>query len=331
VREISDGRFAVGSPPLDGVSVIVVTYRSARRVEECVAALRRAVAGVRAELIIVDNDSGDDTVEVAQGAAPDAQVVETGVNGGYAKGCHAGVTRAKGQWFVFVKPDAVPAPGSIRALLECANAQPQAGIVGGRCVAADGTADPRSWWRRPGLWSAFCFGTLLSSVFAGSRWFDPEMPRPWTSEVQQVPVVGGGFMLVSRRAWEDTGGFDPGFFMYGENADLCLRASALGYRPTVTGRAVYRHEGGAPPNSPDKLVMLFTGKATLMRRHVGEGGVRLLLLGVFLRAQIGRLVRARPARKRPPTAKGKEWRKLWELRREWSRGWPRPEPGAPDA
>jgi GT2 family glycosyltransferase len=286
------------------------------------------VSGVQAELIIVDNDSGDDTVQVAKEAAPDAQLVETGENGGFAKGCHAGVATAKGQWLVFVNPDAFPAPGSIRALLDCVNAEPQAGIVGGRCVAADGTTDPRSWWGRPGLWSAFCFGTLLSSVFPGNRWFDPEAPRPWSSEVQQVPVVTGGFMLVARRAWEDTGGFDKSFFMYGEDADLCLRASALGYRPTVTGRAVFRHEGGASSSSTGKLVMLFTGKATLMRRHVGRGGVRLLVLGVFLRAQLSRLISARPSRQGRPTAKGEDWRRLWERRSEWSKGWT---PEAPEA
>ncbi|MFD0853773.1 glycosyltransferase, partial [Actinomadura adrarensis] len=226
-----------------------------------------------------------------------------------------------GQWLVFVNPDAVPAPGSIRALVECAKAEPQAGIVGGRCLAEDGTTDPRSWWGRPGLWSAFCFGTLLSSVFPGSRWFDPEAPRPWSSDVQQVPVVTGGFMLVSRRVWEDTGGFDTTFFMYGEDADLCLRAAESGYRPTVTGRAVFRHEGGGSSSSAGKMLMLFTGKATLMRRHVGKAGVRLLLMGVYLRARLGRVMRARPERQGRPTAKGEDWRRLWEQRREWSKGW----------
>ncbi|GAA2418086.1 hypothetical protein GCM10010191_30900 [Actinomadura vinacea] len=320
--EGGDGRFADEEPPRDEVSIIVVTYRSARHVEPCVAALRRAAGDRAAELIIVDNDSDDGTAELARTVAPDARVIDSGRNGGFAHGCHEGAARARGRWLVFVNPDAVPAPGSIAALLDCARAEPHAGIVGGRCIAPDGTTDPRSWWGRPGLWSAFCFATLLSSLFPGNRLFDPEAPRPWSSEVQRVPVVTGGFMLVSKRAWEETGGFDRSFFMYGEDADLCLRASALGHRPMVTGRATFRHEVGGSSTSAAKLVMLFTGKATVMRRHVGKGSVRLLLMGVFLRTVLSRVVSARPHRQGRPTAKGEDWRELWKRRRDWSKGWP---------
>ncbi|MFI0356740.1 glycosyltransferase family 2 protein [Actinomadura sp. 9N407] len=320
-HEVGDGRFAGTKLPEDGVSVIVVTYRSTRYLEECVAAVRRAVSGRPAELIIVDNDSGDGTAEAARKLAPDARVVDSGWNGGFAYGCHEGVARARGQWLVFVNPDAVPAPGSIGALVDCASAEPRAGIVGGRCVGRDGTVDPRSWWGRPGRWSAFCFASLLSSVFPGSRFFDPESPRPWTAEVREVPVVTGGFMLVSRTAWDETGGFDQAFFMYGEDTDLCLRAGRLGYRPMVTGRAVFRHEGGGSSTSVGKLVLLFTGKATVMRRHVGTGAVRLLVAGVFVRAALSRVMSARPERQGRPTAKGDDWRTLWTRRREWSKGW----------
>ncbi|MEW2358220.1 glycosyltransferase family 2 protein [Spirillospora sp. NPDC029432] len=316
-------RFTRTGLPPDGVSVIVVTYRSTAHLEECAAALRRAVGGEPAELIIVDNDSGDGTADAARRLAPDARVVESGRNGGFAYGCHEGAARASGEWLVFVNPDAVPAPGSIAALVAAARADPRAGIVGGRCVAADGTTDPRSWWGRPTRWSAFCFATLLGSAFPGNRFLDPESPRPWSAETRRVPVVTGGFMLVSRRAWDETGGFDRSFFMYGEDADLCLRAAGLGYRPMVTGRAVFRHEVGGSSTSTGKLVLLFTGKATVLRRHAGAGAVRLLAAGVLARAVLSRVLSARPERQGRPTAKGEDWRVLWSRRREWTKGWAR--------
>ncbi|WP_067452528.1 glycosyltransferase family 2 protein [Actinomadura macra] len=316
-------------PQGDGVSIIVLTYRSARYIGDCVAALRHAAGHYPAELIIVDNDSGDETPDVARAAAPDARVIETGHNGGFAHGCHAGAERARFPWLMFVNPDTVPAPGSIEALLDCARSDPAIGIVGGRCVGRDGSADPRSWWGRPGLWPAFCFAFMLSSAFPGSRVFDPESPRPWTGEeqVRRVPVVTGGFMLVSRRAWNETGGFDKGFFMYAEDADLCLRAAARGYRPTVTGRGVYQHDVGGSSSSIGKLVLLFTGKTTLLRRHLRPGlghlAVGLLAFGVLARAVLSRLLSARPERQGRATARGEDWRKLWAARREWLPGWPR--------
>ncbi|WP_165975855.1 glycosyltransferase family 2 protein [Actinomadura rubrisoli] len=329
--DLSGSRFLgadeASAPGGHGVSIIVVTYRSARYIEDCVAALRSAVAGVPAELLIVDNDSGDETVAVARAVAPDARVIETGRNDGFAHGCHAGAERARFPWLVFVNPDALPAPGSVEVLLECARAEPMAGIVGGRCVAPDGSADPRSWWGRPGVWSTFCFAFMLSSLFPGSRFFDPESPRPWAGhESRHVPIVTGGFMLVSRQAWDATGGFDRGFFMYGEDADLCLRAAARGFRPMVTGKAVYQHEVGASSSASRKLMLLFTGKATLLRRHLPRGlrgvGVALLAVGVFLRAALSRLTAARPERQGRPTARGEDWRRLWAARRTWLPGWP---------
>ena len=97
-------------------------------------------------------------------------------------------------------------------------------------------------------------------------------------------MVSGAFMLVKRELWEKLDGFDRAFFMYGEDADFCLRAGALGYRPMVTARAVCYHEGGKSSPSAGKLILLFTGKATLIRRHFPSGlrgaGVGLLVAGV---------------------------------------------------
>jgi N-acetylglucosaminyl-diphospho-decaprenol L-rhamnosyltransferase len=311
-----------------GVSIIVVTYKNAAHIGACVAAARRAAPAVPTELIIVDNASGDGTAAAAKDAAPDATIIEHHRNGGFADGCQVGAAQAGGRWLLFLNPDAVPAPGSVDALLECALRRPAAGIVGGRCVRPDGTVDPRSWWGRPSLWSVCCFALLLSSVFPGSRRFDPESPVPWSGdpdEERQVPIVTGAFMLVDRRLWRRLGGFDRAIFMYGEDADLCLRAAAAGYRPMVTARAAFQHSGGASSTSPRKLRLLFTGKVTVVRRHLPRGrralGVRLLLFGVLVRAAAGRVLSARSDRQGRPTVTGADWRELWATRRDWRHGW----------
>ena len=92
---------------------------------------------------------------------------------------------------------------------------------------ADGTSDPRSCWGLPSPWSALCFALGLSSLLPGNRVFDPEAPPPWTGDLtaaRAVPVISGACMLVSRELWDRLGGFDPVFFLYGEDADFCLRA-----------------------------------------------------------------------------------------------------------
>jgi GT2 family glycosyltransferase len=132
-------------------------------------------------------------------------------------------------------------------------------------------------------------------------------------------------MLVNRDLWDRLGGFDPAFFMYAEDADFCLRAAAIGQTPMVTARAVCYHAGGRSSNSSGKMVLLFTGKCTLVRRHFPRGlralSVRLLLTGVFVRATASRRTRlSASARERPVTA-GEDWQALWAARGKWRHGW----------
>ncbi|WP_283139126.1 glycosyltransferase family 2 protein [Rhizohabitans arisaemae] len=311
------------------LSVIVLTYRSAAYVGRCLAALTMAMKDLDAELIVVDNASGDDTVEVVRRVAPMARVLARDVNDGFAGGCHAGADMAKGDRLLFVNPDAEVEPDALEALLECAARHPRAGIVGGRMVTDEGRTDPRSWWGKPSLWSVLCFGLGLNTVFPGSAIFDRETPRPWSGdpgEVRQVPIVTGAMMLISRSAWERLGGFDKAIFMYGEDADLCIKAARHGYRPVVTARAVYRHPSGMSSSSLGKLTMLFTGKATLVRRHLPFGfrhlGIRLVLAGVWLRAQASkRITPPGIDRQGRPTAKGEDWISLWKSRSTWHHGW----------
>lgn len=315
------------------ISVVIVTYRNGPDVVRCIAALEKATGCHVMEVIVVDNASGDGTADAARSAtqspALSARVIERAVNGGFADGCRTGAAAARGRWLLFLNPDTVIAADAINALLACAGSHPSAGIIGGRFVHADGTVDPRSWWGRPTPWSVLCFALGLSTLLHGSPVFDPESPRPWTSDpdqVQRVPVVSGAFMLVQRELWGKLDGFDRAFFMYSEDADFCLRAAALGYRPMVTARAVCYHEGGKSSSSAGKLILLFTGKATLVRRHFPLGlrgaGAGLLVAGVLLRSAASRLaISVSPARQRRPTALGEDWQALWAARAQWRKGW----------
>jgi GT2 family glycosyltransferase len=322
----------------ESLSVVIVTYRSAAVIGQCLRALRQATPEIPTEVIVVDNASADDTVAVAAEAAPEARIIAQDDNGGFARGCGAGASAATGRWLLFLNPDTVIAPDAIRALLDCARSHPSAGIIGGRFVHEDGSIDPRSWWGKPTPWSALCFAIGLNSVLAGNPIFDREAPRPWAPGLQEVraaPVVTGAFMMLRRDLWHELGGFDPVFFMYGEDADLCLRAAKLGCRPVVTAQAVCHHSGGKSSSGAQKMILLFTGKATIVHRHFPFGlrrlGIFLLLAGVFVRATISRWHEASAARQGRPTARGEDWRSLWANRGIWRHGWSGSDrPGRPE-
>ena len=218
---------------------------------------------------MLDNDSGDGTAEMVGAEFPDVRLLALDENLGFAAGVNRAAEEARGEYVLLLNPDTVVHDGALDRLVDFARARPEHGLYGGRTLDPDGTVNPGSCWAQPSLWSLVCFATMLSTAFKGSRLFDPEAIGGWKRDtVREVGIVTGCLLLAPRALWRELGGFDTRFFMYGEDADLGMRAWAKGLRPAITPDAVITHEIGVSSASrPDKLVLLFRGKATLLRKH----------------------------------------------------------------
>ncbi|MDT0166887.1 glycosyltransferase family 2 protein [Actinotalea sp. AC32] len=300
------------------VSVVLVTYNAGEYVRECLETLL-ADGGprVRHEVIALDNASDPPLAPLLREYLDEDHVVTLPENVGFGRACNEGVRRARGRHVLLLNPDAEVRPGTVEALVRAADAEPRAGIVGGRLVTRDGGTDPQSCWGAPTLWSTVCFATGLSTVFARSRLFDPESLGRWQRDsVRDVDIVTGCLFLMPRALWDEVGGFDPDYFMYGEDADLSRRVRDRGRRVWITPDAVALHEGGASSSSSArKAVMLMQGKVTYVRKHAAPPlawALRTLLLtGVGLRAGLARVLRRETG-----------WSHAWRLRSQWRDGYP---------
>ena len=122
--------------------------------------------------------------------------------------------------------------GAIDKLVAFARRTPAAGIWGGRTLNADLSLNPMSVFGDQTLWSLFCRATGLTVAFRNSPLFNSEHYGGWARDSERdVEVVQGSFFLIPRRLWDELGGFDLSFVMYGEEADLCRRARARGAQP----------------------------------------------------------------------------------------------------
>jgi GT2 family glycosyltransferase len=300
------------------LSIVIVTYNSPEWTARCLDALAgESKPDCPHEIVIVDSGSEVDARNALRERAGQARIVLVDGNIGFGNGCNLGVEHSTGTHILLLNPDAVAHPGAIDALLAFHRANPKHGIVGGRTVRPDGTVDPSSCWGRPTLWSLLCFATGLSTVFRRNRLLDPESMGHWQRDsVREVDVVTGCLLLTTRELYETLGGFDRDFFMYGEDADLSLRARRAGWRPAITPDAVVTHAVGASSSSQGrKHILVLTGKATLARKHrrATRGlAITLLQAGVGLRALPERLRgKADPA-----------WLPAWRARRTWRHGFP---------
>lgn len=277
------------------------------------------------ELIVLDNASGDGSADAIESEFGDqVKLIRSQCNLGFAAGNNAAAKNATGQYLLFLNPDTIVLNCAIYSLVDFAEARPDAGVWGGgRTVFADGSLNPSSCWLRQTLWSLASQALGLSSLFRTSSTFNPEGIGGWDrSGEREVDIVSGCFLLITRKLWQQLDGFHQDFFMYGEEADLCLRAKQLGSRPRVTEKATIIHYGGASETvRSDKLCRLLAAKMLLIDRHFFGPrkflARRLLQAWPLSRMMAHRFMAPLRASSRP---RAKVWGDVWAERSLWCKG-----------
>ena len=208
---------------MTALAVVIVAYDSARDLPATLAALRPQLADGD-ELLIVDNPSSDDPASVAG----EARVLRLERNLGFAGGCNAGAAATTAPLLFFLNPDAQPAPGCLDALRAAAEAHPGWGAWQALVALAGGaevnTSGGEVHWLGVG-WSGG-YGAPVAAV-TGDR---------------EVAFASGAALVVRRGAWDAAGGFDPDYFMYGEDLDLSLRLRLAGWGIGLARAAEVEHD-----------------------------------------------------------------------------------------
>lgn len=259
------------------LSVVIVSYRCADLLAECLDSLALNRADVDMEVMVVDNASGDDTVAVAE-RYPWVQVEALDDNLGFARANNRAMDRARGRAVLVLNPDTVLPEGSLRQCLDYLWADPAIGVLSPRLIDREGRLDRRCHRGFPTLWSSFCYFTTLDRVLKGprSRWYTMgHVPEDQTLDVESV---SGAFMLMPADAMRRVGGFDEQFFMYAEDIDLSLRFVKAGYRVVYWPGVEVVHIGAgsnvAGQRPPAANAAYFRTMAPFVRKHRrGLGGI----------------------------------------------------------
>lgn len=288
----------------DALAVVTVGYNSAAHLPGTLAAVAPQLRDDD-ELVVVDNASRDGTAEVVRAAAQQARIVEMRRNDGFARGCAAGVEASAAPLIMFLNPDARPAPGCIDALRRIASERPDWGAWQALVVMNGGervnTLGGKIHYLGFG-WSGGC-GTPAAEVPA----------RP-----VEVPFASGAAMVIRREAWDRVAGFEPSYFLYGEDLDLSLRLRLAGYGVGMTpsGRVEHDYEFEKGPDKwfllernrwrtllaayPTPLLLLLAPALLLFElallpiaAHGGWLGAKLRAQGAVLRDLPGELARRR--------------------------------------
>lgn len=303
------------------LSIIIVSFNTCEMTLACLHSVFAETLDHDLEVVVIDNRSDDGSADAIEQEFGDrVRLVRSNTNLGFAKGNNVAAKETSAPLLLLLNPDTAVLDRAVDRLVAASNATPDAGIWGGRTLYANGTVNPTSCWNRMTIWSLLCHASGLSKAFPRIPICNPEAVSAWwNAGDREVDIVSGCFFLIRRSLWEQVGGFDPAFFMYGEEADLCLRARALGARPLATSDAVIIHHGGASERvRSDKLVRLLTAKTLLIQRHWPESrrqiGVALLACWPLSRSIACTLLAVvAPGRREAASA----WRSVWARRAEW--------------
>lgn len=241
--------------PMD-LSIIIVTYRSREDIGACLVSAREAIRGLAAEIVVVDNASGDGTPAAAR-AHPGVRVLELPGNVGFAAGINRGLAESSGRYVLWMNPDARLVGGSLGDVIAWMDARPDVGVVGGKILDPDGTIQ-RSARAFPSYGAAL--GHRYSLL---TRWF-PRNPfsRQYLRDdasydiAEPVDWVSGAFLLHRRAVSDALHGLDEQFFMYVEDVDFCLRARHGGWRVFFHPGMVLEHAIGGSSRQVNRRMIV---------------------------------------------------------------------------
>jgi hypothetical protein len=261
------------------VSVVIVSLNTRLVLRECLDSVRRETASLRVQTIVVDNNSTDGSPEMVEQDYPEAQLIRSRVNLGFAGANNLGFQSARGRYVVLLNSDAFLSEGSLERSVRHMDENRKAGLAGGRLVGRDGSWQP-SARMFPSLLDDLIVRSGLAARFPRSRFFG-RFDRTWASAMEPAEVdwVPGAYSIIRSEALNAVGPFDTRFFLYCEEVDLCKRLKQNGYSICYWPDIRITHIGGESSRQMRSVEMSNVGaqltlwrmRSTLLyyRKHAG--------------------------------------------------------------
>lgn len=241
------------------LSVIILNYNVRFFLEQCLLSVQKALEGIDAEIIVVDNASKDGSCNMVMELFPEVMLISNDDNLGFPKGNNIGVAQAKGEFICILNPDTVVAEDTFSKILDSYNSSANIGIIG--CKLIDGTGNflPESKRGLPTPWVAF---TKIFGLYA----FFPKLKycnRYYAQHLSEnqsgnVDVLVGAFMVMHRDLYIEVGGFDENCFMYSDDIDLSYMVLKKGKKNYYCSDTTVIHYKGESTVRDNKYVQRFS-------------------------------------------------------------------------
>jgi GT2 family glycosyltransferase len=278
------------------LSIIIVNWNTRDLLDRCLKDVCAHAGKLKYEIIVVDNASSDDSVDMLRQQYPQVQVIENKENGGFSKANNLGIQQARGRYYLLLNTDSFVHAGALETMVKFMDDKPNAGAGGCRLYYEDGSLQ-RSCTAFPTLATELWQALWLDRLFPRSLVFGKYWMTYWDfNDTRQVDSIIGAFMMLRREAMAEVGLLDEGYFMYSEEVDLCYRLKKTNWKVYFTPKATATHIwGGTSKRIQEKttFLRLYESRMRFFRKHYGRLPAflfKIILFGGSITRVIGGLL-----------------------------------------
>lgn len=247
------------------LSIIIVNYNGLKYLKECFESLYQKLDGISYEIVFIDNNSSDKSIEYIKAEFPEIKLIESKINYGFGKGNNEAVKTAKGEYLLLINNDTVVLD-ALLPVLNFLKSDKSIGVVGINMLNAEKKYLPVAG-NFPSIGSML---RLIKLLDLGKEFMTGEFSK----ESYEVGWLGGSFLMMPTKVYWEVNGFDEDYFMYVEDVDFCKKIANKGYKRIFLPKYGYIHYIGF---NNTRNPLLIKGYKIYISKHI-EGVNKLLFL-----------------------------------------------------
>jgi len=260
---------------LVNISIIIVNYNARYFLKNCIRSILSSDIIDTIEIIVVDNNSSDGSCEMLQEDFPQVTCLRNAENVGFSKANNKGVAIAKGSYVLILNPDTVISETTLSEMLHFSESQADFGASGVQFMDGSGQFLPESKRNFPNLKVA---GAKLLGY--SKYYYANHLQQEATEEID---ILTGAFMFIKKKVYQEVGGFDEDFFMYGEDIDLSYRISKAGYKNYYVGSCKVLHFKGESTVKDKFYLSNFYGALSIFyKKHFPNNTALYMLIDALI-------------------------------------------------
>ena len=283
---------------MNKLSIIIVNYNVSYFLEQALLSVQKAIANIKTEVFVVDNNSVDGSVAMVQKRFPWVKLIDNQENVGFSRANNQAIRLSDAEYILLLNPDTVLEEDSLQKCCDFMDMNPHAGALGVKMLDGKGIFLPESKRGLPTPAVAFYKVFGLSKLFPHSKIFGRyHLGFLNENETHEVDVLAGAFMMLRKSVLDKTGLLDEDYFMYGEDIDLSYRVQKAGFKNYYFPETrIIHYKGESTKRTSTNYVFIFY-KAMIIfaQKHFSKGNAGLFSVlihsAIYLRATISILAR----------------------------------------